>query len=300
VQGIGQVSVGGSSLPAVRVELNPVTLNKYGIGLEQVRAAIKAANANRPKGQLADATTAWEVSTTDQLLRAEQYRPLIVTYRNGAAVRLSDVGDVQDSVEDVRIAGLANGKPAVLVIIFRQPGANIIATVERVLGLLPQLQASIPQAIQLSVMLDRTPTIRASINDVEITLIVSIALVILVVFIFLRTLWATVIPGVVVPLSLIATFGAMYLLGYSIDNLSLMAMTISTGFVVDDAIVVIENITRYLEQGLRPLEAALRRARLSLLPARRRPCDRATSTGSTGSRQADGTVRSPCRTCRRA
>jgi multidrug efflux pump len=261
VEGVGQVFVGGSSLPAVRVDLNPTVLNNYGIGLDQVRVALSAANANRPKGQLADATTAWEVSTTDQLLKADQYRPLIITYRNGAAVRLSDVADVHDSVEDVRVAGLANGKPAVLVIIFRQPGANIIATVERVLALLPQLQASIPQAIQLTVMLDRTPTIRASINDVQISLVVSIVLVILVVFLFLRTLWATVIPGVVVPLSLIATFGAMYLLGYSIDNLSLMAMTICTGFVVDDAIVVIENITRYLEQGLRPVEAAIRGAR---------------------------------------
>jgi len=261
VEGVGQVFVGGSSLPAVRVDLNPTVLNNYGIGLDQVRAAVAAANTNRPKGQLSDATAAWEVSTTDQLKRADEYRPLIVTYRHGAAVRLSDVGDVHDAVEDVRVAGLANGKPAVLVIIFRQPGANIIATVERLRAQLPQLEASIPQAIQLTVMLDRTPTIRASINDVEITLVVSIALVILVVFIFLRTLWATVIPGVVVPLSLVATFGAMYLIGYSIDNLSLMALTISTGFVVDDAIVVIENITRYLEHGLRPVEAAIRGAR---------------------------------------
>jgi multidrug efflux pump len=261
VEGVGQVNVGGGALPAVRVELNPTVLNKYGIGLDQVRAMLGAANANRPKGQLADATTAWEISTTDQLFTAEQYRPLIVTYRNGAAVRLADVAEVEDSVENLRSAGLANGIPAVLIMIFRQPGANIIETVDRVRALLPQFQASIPAAIQLSVMIDRTTTIRASIQDVEITLVISIALVILVVFIFLRNVWATIIPSVVVPLSLIGTFGVMYLLGYSVDNLSLMALTISTGFVVDDAIVVIENITRYLEQGLRPVQAALRGAR---------------------------------------
>jgi multidrug efflux pump len=261
VEGVGQVFVGGSSLPAVRVELNPTVLNQYGIGLDQVRAALASANANRPKGELADGTAAWQIRTTDQLLQADQYRPLIVTYRHNAPVRVSDVGDVEDSVEDLRTAGLANGKPAVLVIIFRQPGANIIATADRVRALLPQLEASIPQAIHVSVMIDRTPTIRASISEVQRTLLISIVLVILVVFLFLRTLWATVIPGVVVPLSLIATFGVMYLLGYSVDNLSLMALTISTGFVVDDAIVVIENIARYLEQGLAPLHAALRGAR---------------------------------------
>jgi len=261
IEGVGQVTVGGSSLPAVRVELNPTVLNKYSIGLDQVRAALGNANANRPKGQLADATTAWEISTTDQLLKAEQYRPLIVAYRRGAPVRLSDVATVDDSVEDVRSWGLANGKPAIVVVLFRQPGANIIETVDRVRALLPELQASIPQGIQISVMIDRTPTIRASIADVELTLMVSIVLVVLVVFVFLRNVWATIIPGVVVPLSLIGTFGVMYLLGYSIDNLSLMALTISTGFVVDDAIVVIENIARYLEHGMRPLEAALRGAR---------------------------------------
>jgi multidrug efflux pump len=261
VEGVGQVFVSGSSLPAVRVDVNPTVLNHYGIGLDEVRSALSAANANRPKGQLADATTAWEIDATDQLLKADQYRPLIVAYRGGAPVRLSDVADVQDAVEDLRAWGLANGKPAVMLIIFRQPGANIIETVDRLRTLLPQLQASIPQAIDLSVMMDRTPTIRASIADVEISLMISITLVILVVFIFLRNLWATVIPGVVVPLSLAGTFGVMYLLGYSVDNLSLMALTVSTGFVVDDAIVVIENITRYLEQGLRPLEAALRGAR---------------------------------------
>jgi multidrug efflux pump len=261
IEGVGQVVVGGSSMPAVRVDLNPTVLNNYGIGLDQVRTALSGANANRPKGQLADATSTWELSTTDQLLTAAEYRPLIVTYRHGAAVRLADVADVQDSVEDVRSWGLADGKPAVVLVVFRQPGANIIATVDRVRALLPQLQASITQAIQLSVVMDRTPTIRASIFDVELTLLASILLVVLVVFVFLRNLWATIIPGVVVPLSLIGTFGAMYLLDYSIDNLSLMALTISTGFVVDDAIVVIENIARYLEQGMRPLAAALKGAR---------------------------------------
>jgi multidrug efflux pump len=261
VEGVGQVQVGGSSLPAVRVDVTPAVLNKYGIGLDQVRSVLNTANANRPKGQLADSSTAWEISATDQLLKAEQYRPLIVSYRQGRAIRLSDVADVQDSVENLRNAGLANGKPAVLVIIFRQPGANIIETVDRVRALLPQLQASISPAINLAVMIDRTTTIRASIEDVELTMMISIGLVILVVFLFLRNLRTTVIPSVVVPLSLIGTFGVMYLLGYSIDNLSLMALTISTGFVVDDAIVVIENITRYLEGGLPPLQAALQGAK---------------------------------------
>jgi multidrug efflux pump len=261
IDGVGQVMVGGSSLPAVRVDLNPTALNNYGIGMDQVRSVLQSANANRPKGQLASATTTWEISATDQLQRAEQYRPLIVAYRRGAPVRLADVGQVEDSVEDLRSWGLANGKPAIVVVIFRQPAANIIETVDRIRALLPELQASIAQGIELSVVIDRTPTIRASIADVELTLLVSIALVILVVFVFLRNLWATIIPGVVVPLSLIGTFGAMYLFGYSIDNLSLMALTISTGFVVDDAIVVIENIARYLEHGMRPIEAALRGAR---------------------------------------
>ncbi|HVM96670.1 MAG TPA: efflux RND transporter permease subunit [Candidatus Acidoferrales bacterium] len=261
VEGIGQVFVGGSSLPGVRVELNPMALNKYGIGLDQVQATLAAANANRPKGQLSNDTTAWEIRTTDQLLKAEQYRPLIVTYRDGAVVRISDVADVENSVEDVRTGGLSNGKPSVIVVLFRQPGANIISTVDRVRALLPQLQASIPQAIDLSVVIDRTPTIRASIADVELTLLISIVLVILVVFVFLRSPWATLIPGVAVPLSLIGTFGVMYLLGYSVDNLSLMALTISTGFVVDDAFVVIENITRYLEKGMNAFDAAMRGAR---------------------------------------
>ena len=261
IQGVGQVTVGGSALPGVRVELNLNALNNYGIGLEQVRNTLSKANANRPKGEVADQTNAWALSATDQLLSADQYRPLIVAYNNGAAVHLSDVADVLDSVEDVRNAGMVDGTPSVMIIIFRQPGANIIDTVDRVLAALPQLQASISPAIKMSVVLDRTTTIRASVDDVELTLLISISLVILVVFLFLRNWRATVIPGVVVPISLIGTFGVMYLCGYSLDNLSLMALTISTGFVVDDAIVVIENISRYREQGMAPFEAAVRGAR---------------------------------------
>ena len=260
VKGVGQVVVGGGALPAVRVEVNPTALNSVGIGLDEVRAALASANANRPKGELAGDRHAWAVGATDQLLKAADYQPLVIRYRNGAAVRLSDVADVSDSLEDVRARGLANGKPAVLLIIFRQPGANIIETVDRVLALLPQLQASIPPTIALSVVVNATRTIRASVRDVEITLLISISLVILVVFVFLRDLRSTLIPSVAVPVSLIGTFGVMYLLGYSVDNLSLMAMTVATGFVVDDAIVVIENITRHLEQGMQPLAAALRGA----------------------------------------
>src|SRR5215510_11725427 len=261
VEGVGQVIVGGSSLPAVRVELNPQAVSKYGVGLEQVRTALGAANANRPKGQLSDDDATWEIHANDQLLKADQYRRLIVATHNGDVVRLSDLGEVTDSVENLRAGGSANGKPAILMIIFRQPGANIIKTVDSVRALVPQLQASISPAVKLAVLNDRTTTIRASVRDVELTLALSVALVILVVFVFLRSAWATVIPSVVVPLSLLGAFGVMYLLGYSIDNLSLMALTISTGFVVDDAIVVIENITRHLERGMRPFQAALLGAR---------------------------------------
>jgi multidrug efflux pump len=261
IQGVGQVSVGGSALPGVRVELNIPQLNNYGIGLEQVRNTLSNANANTPKGGLNDQAHSWALGTTDQLLSADQYRPLIVGYNNGAAVRLEDVADVIDSVEDVRNAGVVDGTPAVLIIIFRAPGANIIETVDRVTAAMPQLQASISPAISMSVVLDRTTTIRASVNDVELTLLISVLLVILVVFVFLRNWRATVIPGIVVPISLIGTFGVMYLCGYSVDNLSLMALTISTGFVVDDAIVVIENISRYREQGMDPFEAAIVGAR---------------------------------------
>ena len=249
VQGIGQVSVGGSSLPAVRVELNPAALNKYGIGLEDVRTAIVATNANRPKGSVEDGERHWQILANDQAKKAAEYLPLIVAYRKGAAVRLADVAEVVDSVQDLRNAGSANGKPAVLLILNRQPGANIIDTVDRVKAVLPQLAASIPSAIDLAVVLDRTPTIRASLRDIERSLMVSIALVILVVFLFLRNWRATLIPSVAVPVSLIGTFGVMYLCGYSLDNLSLMALTIATGFVVDDAIVVLENISRHIEEG---------------------------------------------------
>ncbi len=263
VGGVGQVYVGGGANPAVRAEVNPNQLNKFGIGLDAVRTALGAANANRPKGQIANAINAWTVNANDQITLADQYRPLIVAYNNqtGAAVRLGDVADVQDSVEDAHIYGLSNGKRAVIVIIWRQPGANIIQTVDNVLAMLPQLQASISPAIKIDVVADRTTTVRASLKDIEVTLLISVVLVILVVFMFLRTVRATIIPSIAVPLSLIGTFGVMYLLGYSLDNLSLMALAISTGFVVDDAIVVLENITRYLEQGITPVQAAFRGAR---------------------------------------
>jgi multidrug efflux pump len=260
IDGIGQVTVGGSSRPAVRIEANPLLLSKMNVGLDAVRTALGAANANRPKGAVAGTNRAFVINTNDQLFKANQYRSLIVTARDGKPVILSEVADVTDSVENINSAGSVNGKPAISLVLFRQPGANIIGTVDRVRSLLPQLRAAIPPSIHLDIVLDRTGTIRASVIDVERTLVISIALVILVVFAFLRSGWATVIPSVGVPLSLVGTFGVMYLLGYSLDNLSLMALTISTGFVVDDAIVVIENITRHLENGLRPLEAALKGA----------------------------------------
>ncbi len=261
IDGVGQVFVGGSSLPAVRAEVNPMQLSNLGVGIEQVRTALNTANANSPKGGLADAQQGEMLQDNDQLFHAAEYAPRIIAYKNGAPVRLADVATVVDSVEDVHTAGVANGKPSVLIIINRQPGANIIGTVDRVRELLPQLQASIPPSIRIDVVVDRTTTIRTSVRDVQITLVISVILVIFVVFVFLRNVWATVIPSVAVPLSLIGTFGVMYLLGYSLDNLSLMALTISTGFVVDDAIVVIENITRYIEQGMAPVQAAYRGAR---------------------------------------
>jgi multidrug efflux pump len=261
VNGVGLVTVGGSSLPAVRIELNPTQLNKYGIGLEQVRSALSSSNANTPKGYFSDGHRTWQIGANDQIFKAAEYEPLILTYRKGAAVRVSDVGRAVDSVEDLRSAGYANGKPSVLIFISRQPGANIIDTVDRIRTVMPQLRAAIPPGIDLHVVMDQTVTIRASVHDVERALVISIVLVILVVFVFLRSPRSTFIPSVAVPVSLIGTFGVMYLLGYSLDNLSLMALTISTGFVVDDAIVVIENITRYLEQGMPPFQAALKGAR---------------------------------------
>ena len=257
VEGVGQVLVGGSSLPAVRIDLSPMALSKYGISLESVRSVLASTNVNRPKGQLAFGDKTWEIRTSDQLSHAEQYLPLVVAYRAGAAVRLGDVADVQDSVEDLRAAGFVNGNPAVMVIVFRQPGANIIATVDNVRKLLPQIEAALPGAVSLSIVLDRSPSIRGSLRDVEWTLLASGVLVILVVFWFLRNVRATIIPAVAVTVSIIGTFGVMYLCGYSLDNLSLMALTISTGFVVDDAIVVLENITRYREKGESSFQAAL-------------------------------------------
>src|SRR5580658_6765657 len=266
VSGVGQVFVGGSAQPGVRAEVNPTLLNKLGVGLDTVRNALNLANANRAKGEVSSGTTTWTFSDNDQLFTADEYRPLIVAYNNGGPVRLGDVADVEDSVIDVRNIGLlgnaddfargAGGKPSVLIIVFRQPGANIIETVDRVVSLMPYLQSSISPAIKLTIALDRTITVRASVKDIEFTLILSIILVILVVFAFLRTVRATIIPSIAVPLSLVGTFGGMYLLGYSLDNLSLMALAISTGFVVDDAIVVLENITRYVEHGMGAVQAA--------------------------------------------
>ncbi|HEY6240864.1 MAG TPA: multidrug efflux RND transporter permease subunit [Burkholderiales bacterium] len=261
VDGVGQVTVGGASLPAVRVELNPMSLNKYAIGLDEVRAVLSAANANRPKGSVEAGERHWQILADDQAKKASQYIPLIVAYRNGAAVRLSDVAEVADSVEDLRNAGIANGKPSVLIIINRQPNANIIETVERVQELMPLLRASISSAIDLNVVLERTTTIRASLREVERTLVIAIGLVILVVFLFLRKARATLIPAVAVPVSLVTTFGVMYLAGFSLNNLSLMALTVATGFVVDDAIVVLENVSRHIENGMPPFQAALKGAR---------------------------------------
>jgi multidrug efflux pump len=261
IEGVGQVIVGGGARPAVRVEVNPTQVAAYGLSLSNVRTALNQANANTPKGSVTIGSETYTINDTDQLKQAAQYQPMIVAYRNGAAVRLSDIADVQDSVEDTRNAGLANGKPAVVLIVFRQPGANIIGTVDRVRAEMPLLQASVPPAVQLSIMTDRTTTIRASVHDVEITLLMAMFLVVLVIFIFLRNLRATVIPSIAVPLSLMGTVALMYLLHYTIDNLSLMALTVATGFVVDDAIVVIENISRYMEAGETPYRAAMRGSR---------------------------------------
>ncbi len=261
VDGVGQVNVGGSSLPAVRVELNPPAMNKLGVGVEDVRAAIVTTNANRPKGSVEDGARHWQVLANDQAKTAAEYIPVIVAWRNGAAIRIGDVAQVVDSEQDLRNAGLANGKTAVLLVLNRSPGANIIATVDRVRALLPQLAASIPSAIDLNVVMDQTTTIRASLREVERTLAISIGLVIMVVFLFLRNVRAALIPSVAVPVSLVGTFSVMYLCGFSLNNLSLMALTIATGFVVDDAVVVLENVSRHIENGMTPREAALRGAR---------------------------------------
>ncbi|HEV8096702.1 MAG TPA: multidrug efflux RND transporter permease subunit [Burkholderiales bacterium] len=261
IAGIGQVTVGGSSLPAVRVELNPNALNKYGISLDQVRAALNGANANRPKGSVELGDRSWQIYANDQAKKAAEYIPLIVAYRNGAAVRLSDVAEVVDSVQDVRNSGSSNGRPSVVLILYRQPGANIIETVDRVQELLPLLRASIPSAINLDVMLERTSTIRASLAEVERALMISMGLVILVVLVFLRSWRATLIPAVAVPVSLVGTFAVMWVAGFSINNLSLMALTVAAGFVVDDAIVVLENIQRRIDEGMPRMQAALAGAR---------------------------------------
>jgi multidrug efflux pump len=260
VEGVGQVFTWGSASPAVRIEANPYQLNSYGISLETIRGSLQSANANLAKGSLADSHKTWNVGDSDQLFKAYEYMPLIVAGHSGAPVRLRDIGEVVDSVADTRNLGLFGGKRSVLLAIFRQPAANMIDTVDRITAILPVLRASISPSLHLSVAVDRSTTIRASVHDVEITLVISIILVILVVFAFLRSTWATIIPSVAVPLSLVGTFGIMYLCGYSLDNLSLMALTICTGFVVDDAIVVIENITRHIENGLKPFEAAMRGA----------------------------------------
>jgi multidrug efflux pump len=257
ITGIGQVIIGGSALPAVRVELNPQALYKYGIGLEDVRAALASANANSPKGTIDDGDQRYQLYTNDQSTQAADYAPLVIAYRNGAAVKLSDVAAVNNSVEDLRNLGLANGSPSVLIIIFRQPGANIIDTIDQVKAELPHLQAAMPADVNVSIAIDRSTTIRQSLHDTEMTLVIAIILVIIVVFLFLGSFRATLIPGVAVPISILGTFGGMYLLGYSLDILSLMALTIATGFVVDDAIVVLENISRHLETGMPRMRAAL-------------------------------------------
>ena len=257
LDGIGNVDVGGSALPGVRVELNPGALFHYGIGLEDVRAALASANANSPKGAIADADFQYQLYANDQASQAAQYRDLVVAYRNGAAVQLRDVAEVVDSVEDLRNAGLADGKPAIGLILYREPGANIIQAVDGVKAELPRLQASLPADTQLTVIVDRSITIRGSLADTERTLFIAVGLVILVVFVFLRSVRASLIPSVAVPVSIVGSFGAMYLLGFSLDNLSLMALTISTGFVVDDAIVVLENITRHMELGKTRFQAAI-------------------------------------------
>jgi multidrug efflux pump len=257
VEGVGDVEVFGSSLPAVRVELNPSALFKYGLGLEDVRAALAAANANSPKGAIENSRAHWQIYDNDQSRAAKDYEHLVVAYRNGAPIRLNDIASTTDSVEDLRNLGLSKGSPAVMVVLFRQPQANIIETVDRVAGMLPRLRATIPPATQLAIAMDRSVTIRASLVAVERALMASVVLVVLVVLLFLRDWRATLIPAVAVPVSLIGTFGAMYLLGYTLDNLSLMALTVATGFVVDDAIVVMENVVRHMEAGVPRFEAAL-------------------------------------------
>ncbi|WP_018608862.1 multidrug efflux RND transporter permease subunit [Uliginosibacterium gangwonense] len=261
VQGVGDATVSGSALPAVRVELNPQQMSSYGLGLEDVRTAIANSNAYRPKGVLEDGNRHWQVQANDQSSTAAQYAPIIVRYQEGAAIRLSDIGKVFDGTQDDRNAGFANGKPSVLIVLFREPGANIIETVDRIRSMIPRLSAQLPGSMALNVAMDRSPTIRASLREVERSLAISVLLVIAIVFIFLRNLRATLVPAVTVPISLIGSFAVMYLCGFSLNNLSLMALAIATGFVVDDAVVVLENTTRHIEEGLPPFKAALQGAR---------------------------------------
>src|SRR5882762_2638756 len=256
--GVGLVSISGGQKPAVRVQADPTALASYGLSLEDLRAVLGQANVDQAKGNLEGARQAFTIGANDQLFSAAEYRAVVVAYRNGAPVRLTDVAEVIDGVENTKLAAWMNDKPAVIVNIQRQPGANIIGVVDRITRLLPQLKASLPSSIEITTLTDRTATIRASVRDVEFTLVLTIALVVMVMFLFLRSLSATIIPSVAVPISIVGTFGVMYLLGYSLDNLSLMALTISTGFVVDDAIVMIENIARYIEAGESPLQAALK------------------------------------------
>src|SRR5580658_6603660 len=260
IQGVGQVNTGGGALPSVRVDVFPTQLNQYGISLSAVQSILSLQNSHQARGQLSDGIVTSDIITNDQIRYAEDYKPLIVGYNNGAAVHLSDIANVTDSVQNVRAAGYVNGKPGITITVFRQPGANIIQTVEQIRRELPSVKASIPTGIDITIVLDRTTTIRASVKDVERTLVISICLVVGVVFLFLRSPRGTLIPTVAVPVSLIGTFAVMYLAGFSIDNLSLMALTISSGFVVDDAIVVMENITRHIEAGMEPYAAALKGA----------------------------------------
>src|SRR5947207_14036100 len=258
VSGVGLVTIEGNQKPAVRVRVNPAALAGLGLGLEDVRTALIQNNVNAPKGDFDGARQSYSIGANDQIVSAAEYADVILAYRNGSPIRLKDIGSVVDNVENVRLAGWVGQKPAVIVDIQRQPGANIIETADRVKALLPRLRASIPPSVNVSILTDRTQTIRASVRDVQFTLLLTVALVVMVIFVFLRKLWATVIPSVALPLAIIGTFGVMKLVGFSLDNLSLMALTIATGFVVDDAIVMIENIVRYIEKGDTPMEAALK------------------------------------------
>ena len=261
VSGVGLVTIEGNQKPAVRVRINPAAVTAQGISMEDVRAALVQNNVNAPKGSFDGNRQSYSINSNDQIFSAEEFRNVIITYRNGAPVRLGDIGDVIDNVENVRMGGWVDGRPAVILDIQRQPGANIIETANRVKALLPKLRAAIPPSVAISILTDRTETIRASVNDVQFTLLLTIGLVVMVIFIFLRKFWATVIPSVALPLTIMGTFGIMKLCGFGLDNLSLMALTISTGFVVDDAIVMIENIVRFIEAGETPMQAALKGAR---------------------------------------